>query len=99
RASASLARLRRQGGLPRRVRRAAGARRTGQDAGRHAPLRPALDIAGERGGAVGRAASLVPEAPRARPLRPWRRGVRALVLGPDGRAVLMRFRDDVWACP
>jgi 8-oxo-dGTP diphosphatase len=32
-------------------------------------------------------------------VRPWRRGVRALVLDPAGRTVLLRFRDDVWACP
>ena len=56
-AAAGLDRLRRQGGVPRCVRRAARARRAGADARRHAALRASVDLAGERGGAVGRAAA------------------------------------------
>ena len=66
RVAAGVARLRRQGGVPRRLRHAAGARRPGQDARGHEALRPSLHLAGERRGAVGRAPALVPRAGRAR---------------------------------
>ena len=46
-----------------------------------APLRPPVHVAGERGGALGGAAALVPRAAGAR-LVTLRRGVRALVVDP-----------------
>ena len=64
RSTAGVDRLRRQGGVPRRVRRAARARRAGAQARRHAALRAAVDVAGERRGALGRAPALVSSARR-----------------------------------
>ena len=61
-AAAAWIALRRQGGLPRRVQRAARARPAGAAARRDAALRAALDLTGERGRAMGRAAALVPRA-------------------------------------
>ena len=52
---------------------------------RDAPLRPAVDLSGERRRAVGRAARLVPGAPLARRVR-LRTGIRALVLDPERAA-------------
>jgi hypothetical protein len=55
-------RLRRQGGVPRRLPRATALRRAGAAVRRDAALRPSLDLARERGGAVGRTSPLVPRA-------------------------------------
>ncbi len=66
RASPRLARLRRQGGVPRHLQRAAGARAPGTNARRHAALRPPLDVARERGRAVVGSPPLVHGARRAR---------------------------------
>ena len=52
-------RVRRQGGLPRRVRRAAGARRARAPPRRDGALRASLDVAGKRRRALGGAAALV----------------------------------------
>ena len=68
--------LRRQGGVPRHVRRAARARPAGADARRDEALRPPVHVAGERRRAVGRAAPLVPEL-AGRVERPLRENVRA----------------------
>ena len=88
-----LARVRRQGGLPRRVQRAARARPPGADARRDAALRPAVDLAGERRRAVVGSRSLVPRARRlASTGCPSRQGVRALVLDRDDRVLLARVR-------
>ena len=65
RASAGRDRLRRQGGVPRRVPRAARARPPGAPARRDGALRAPVDVAGERGGPVDGAAALVPGAGRA----------------------------------
>ena len=70
-------RLRRQGGVPRPVRRASGARPPGATARRNAALRAALDLAGERRRALGRAAALVPRAAGPRRVERSRRGVRS----------------------
>ena len=67
--------VRRQGGLPRRVRRATRARPPAEDAGRDAAVRAALDVARQRRRAVGRAPALVQRAGGAR--RSPRRAVRA----------------------
>ena len=64
RAAAARARVRRQGGLPRRVRRPARARPADPDARLDRPVRPAVDLAGERRRAVRRAAEVVPRAAR-----------------------------------
>src|SRR5207249_8169994 len=54
----------RQGGVSRRLPRTARARPTGTQARRHAAVRPAVHLAGERRGALGRAAPLVSGARR-----------------------------------
>src|SRR4051794_28640286 len=61
-----LARVRRQGGVPRRLRYAVRARPAGASHRRHQALRPPLDLAGKRRGPVGRAGALVPRARGAR---------------------------------
>ena len=64
-------RVRRQGGLPGRIRHACGARRPDANARRRGLVRPALDLARERGGPVRRAARMVPRTQGvARPDRP-----------------------------
>ena len=63
-APAARDRLRRQGGLPRRLRRAPRARPAGADARLDRSLRPAVDLTGERRRPVRRAPALVPRAPR-----------------------------------
>src|SRR5439155_837437 len=60
RAPSARARIRRQGGLPRRLRRAAVARAAGSAPGRDPALRPPLDLARERRRPLGGAAALVP---------------------------------------
>jgi len=55
-------RVRRQGGLSRRVQRASRARSAGASSRGDAPLRAAVDLTGERGRAVGRAPAVVPQA-------------------------------------
>src|SRR5581483_5405896 len=67
----------RQGGLPRALRRAPGARAAAADARGRRPLRAPLDLAGERGGALRGAAALVPGPPRVARARPARRRARA----------------------
>ena len=59
--------------------------------GGHVPLRAPVDVAGERGRALRGAAALVPRAPAAPAVKPWRDGVRALVLDPADRVLLVRF--------
>ena len=67
-------RLRRQGGLPRRVRRAARARAAVAQAGRDRALRPAVDIPRECRGAVLRTPQMVPRPRQDPPLETLRRG-------------------------
>ncbi len=93
-------RLRRQGGLQGHVRGAARARRPVAQAGDDGALRAAFDIAGERCGALGGEAPLVPGVSHVA-VR-IRRAVRAIVLDPDDRILLVRFSfpaRDVWATP
>src|SRR4030095_575931 len=62
-------------------------------AGRDAALRAAVDVAGERGRALGRAAPLVPRPPRARPVSALRvrRAARVILLDTANRVLLTRF--------
>ena len=76
---------------------APGARPPGAPARQDRALRPALDISGERRRIVGRAAALVSRAAEARGHRGLtdlriRPAARAVVLDPDDRILLVRFR-------
>jgi ADP-ribose pyrophosphatase YjhB (NUDIX family) len=83
----------RQGGLPGHLRRAPRAGHPGTATRGNPALRRSVDVPRERGGLVGRAAGLVPRAGRSggARVRPWRDGVRALVLDPEDRILLVQF--------
>ena len=86
-------RLRRQGGVPRRVPRAArSSAPQPRHARRHRPLRPAVDLARERRRPVRRAAALVPSAEGlARARAASRPAVRALLVDERDRVLLLRW--------
>src|SRR4029453_18207694 len=84
-------RVRGEGGVSRRVQGAAGARGAGAAARRDSAVRPPVDVARERGGAVEGAAQLVPRAGEGRGVKPWREGGGALGLDTDDRILLVHF--------
>src|SRR5581483_6492544 len=99
--AARLDRFRGQGGVPGRVRRAARARSPGAAARGHQAVCPPVHVARECRCPVPGAPPLVPRAPGARAVKPWRDGVRALLLDTDDRVLLVHFSfpPHPWAPP